>query len=225
MIAVICCPSCSPAVIALSLLRIARFACSHRYRPAARRRLSGRRSERVPSPERRQSKGRRRGRTEGLWHRRRLLAGPQECPDERRSGPRAEEEGAREDAHSSPDLLVWERACGGVVGRGLDEGEADAYAEDSRGDQHGRCSGERGHEQDRERHDREPRDDGRLYADAVGEPSGQGREDRQGHGPWRQREPRGPGERPLTSTSSSGTNTSAERLASMAKNPTTTADT
>jgi hypothetical protein len=37
--------------------------------------------------------------------------------------------------------------------------------------------------------------------------------------------PEAPAERPLTSTSSSGTNTSAERLASMAKNPTTTADT
>ena len=64
-------------------------------------------------------------------------SGRQERPDERRSRPATEEEGPREDAHSAPDFLFREEVCGGVVGRGLDEGEAGAHAEDPRGDQLG----------------------------------------------------------------------------------------
>ena len=63
------------------------------------------------------------------------------------AGPGPEERRAREDPHPSPDLFVRERACGGVVSRGLDEGEAGAHSQDSRGDQHGRRSGERRDEQ------------------------------------------------------------------------------
>jgi hypothetical protein len=59
------------------------------------------------------------------------------------AGPRAEEEGPREDAHPGPDVFVRERVGRGVVGRGLDEGESGAHPEHPYGDQNRRCSYER----------------------------------------------------------------------------------
>src|SRR5215203_3906408 len=121
MTAVICCLSCSPAVIALSLLRIALLV----------------RSDTAPQPEggyqgddqsecHRQKGVRVRGGVEGVQGvygtGASLCPGRQDCPNDRWPGPASEEKKALENSHPRPDLLRGERVGSSVCSRGVGKG-------------------------------------------------------------------------------------------------------
>ena len=149
-----------------------------------------------------------------------LLSRGQKRPDEGWSGPGPEEEGSREDAHTSPDLFVRERVCGGVVGRGLDRGEADP-AEINTGDAPAKV----------ERKSTEsvmitiPVTMGSRTPTRSESRPVRGERIARAAAPGVRISPVAPTERPFTSTTSRGTKMSAERLTSMEKNPTITAAT
>src|SRR5215210_1244603 len=94
----------------------------------------------------------------------------QEGPDDRGSGPAAEEEERLVDPQAHPGLLAPERGGSGVGGGGVDEGETHAQAEHARGNYDRRGAGPKGREKKYgEEHDQESREDGGPEPDAVGE--------------------------------------------------------